>query len=157
MADMDTFVAISAALTGIDPGKLAPGVDPIKVSAEYFQKASTEAPDVFKRVLSIASATPPPANLADALLNGSGDDVRFLCRSIMLMWFLGSWFNPNDLKLYASAIPPAAPISSSVVSSKAYTQGWVWAAAQAHPMGYSTLRFGYWNQPPVALNDFIGA
>ena len=34
------------------------------------------------------------------------------------------------------------------VSAKAYTQGRVWQIAQAHPMGYSNMQFGYWSRDP---------
>jgi hypothetical protein len=74
---------------------------------------------------------------------------------VMLMWFLGSWYAPADLKLYSGPNPPSAPINSAVISSAAYTQSWVWSVAQAHPMGYSNLRFGYWNATPPLLSDFI--
>ena len=47
-----------------------------------------------------------------------------------------------------------------MVSAKAYTQGRVWQIAQAHPMGYSNLQFGYWTREPADPNvkaplDFI--
>jgi hypothetical protein len=154
MSDMDNFVKLSAALTGVDPAMLAPSVDPINVKQELFDKARTEAAAVFTQALTIAGNT--PANtLAGVLMNQSGDDVRFLSRSIMLLWFLGQWFAPADLKRYAVPNPPAAPIPTAVVSSKAYTQAWIWKVAQSHPMGYSDWRFGYWNSAPPPLNDFI--
>jgi hypothetical protein len=40
----------------------------------------------------------------------------------------------------------------------AYTMGLAWDAAQAHPMGYSELHFGYWAVAPpgndVSANAF---
>src|SRR5579863_6780738 len=147
MSDMDNFVKLSAALTGVDPKKLAPGVDPINVKQELFDKARTEAAATFAQALIIAGNT-SASTLGDVLLNQSGDDVRFLCRSIMLLWFLGQWFAPADLRRFAVANPPAAPIPTEVVSSKAYTQAWIWKVVQSHPMGYSDWRFGYWNGPP---------
>ncbi len=45
------------------------------------------------------------------------------------------------------------PILSHIVSAKAYTLGLVWQIAQAHPMGYSNLQFGYWSREPVDPND----
>jgi hypothetical protein len=156
MSDMDNFVKLSAALTGIDPTKLAPSVDPINIKQEFFDKARTEAGPTFSEALTVAGNT--PANtLGDVLLNQSGEDLRFLCRSIMLLWFLGQWITPGDLKRYAVPDPPASPIPSLVISSMAYTQGWIWKVAQAHPMGDSNWHFGYWNGPPPSLNDFIGA
>ena len=63
------------------------------------------------------------------------------------MWYLGSWYEPDDLK--ASATPGARQrVSSQVVSAKAYTQGLVWLIVGAHPMGYSNLQFGYWSRDP---------
>jgi hypothetical protein len=44
-----------------------------------------------------------------------------------------------------------------VVSATAYTQGWTWRVAQAHPMGYSELRYGYWGNDPLPLGDYIKA
>jgi hypothetical protein len=42
-----------------------------------------------------------------------------------------------------------------VISSKAYTQGWLWRVIQAHPMGYSDMQFGYWTRKPEPIEDFI--
>jgi len=42
-----------------------------------------------------------------------------------------------------------------VISPTAYTQGWTWRVAQAHPMGYSELRYGYWAEEPLPLGDYI--
>jgi hypothetical protein len=66
-----------------------------------------------------------------------------------LLWYLGSWYKPEDL-----ANPPTdRPIPSQVVSAKAYTQGLVWQIVQAHPMGYSNVQFGYWSREPFDPND----
>ena len=39
-------------------------------------------------------------SLADIIpsVNGSADDMKFLARSIVLLWYLGSWYKPDDLK-----------------------------------------------------------
>jgi hypothetical protein len=154
MSDMDNFVKLSAALTGVDPAMLAPSVDPLNVKQDLFDKAQTEAAATFTQALTIAGNT--PANtLANVLINQSGDDVRFLSRSIMLLWFLGQWFAPADLKLHAVPKAPAARIPTTVVSMNAYTQAWIWKVAQSHPMGYSDWRFGYWTSAPPPLNSFI--
>ena len=45
--------------------------------------------------------------------------------------------------------PAAVQNNPVVVSSNSYVEGWIWRILQAHPMGYSMMRFGYWaNQPP---------
>ena len=73
-------------------------------------------------------------------VNGSADDMKFLARSIVLLWYLGAWYKPDDLKNKVDR--------PQVVSPKAYTQGLVWQIAGAHPMGYSNLQFGYWSRLP---------
>jgi hypothetical protein len=54
--------------------------------------------------------------------------------------------------------PPNPTDSGTIPSANAYTLGLAWDAAQAHPMGYSELHFGYWaTQPPpndVSSNAF---
>ena len=82
------------------------------------------------------------------------EDTKFLARSIVVMWYLGSWYDPADLKRLTEPNPPDF-IPHQVISSKAYTQGWVWRVAQAHPMGYSEMQFGYWSRDPAPLDDFI--
>jgi len=81
------------------------------------------------------------------------DDIKFLTRSIVLLWYLGSWYDPKDLRAQATAAKPDRINSSEVLSPKAYTQGLVWQIAQAHPMGYSNLQFGYWSRDPDDPND----
>jgi hypothetical protein len=163
-SDMMAFLLLSSALTGIHVASLAPeftpdrndilksdpGVDPINVKNNYFEFVNAKDPATFVKLLQIAKDHPQSApdiiNSANA-----GDDTKFLARSIVLMWYLGSWYKPADLK--ANAPGSAAFIKSEVISATAYTQGWVWQIAQAHPMGYSNLQFGYWSREPVDPND----
>ena len=74
----------------------------------------------------------------------------------MLAWYLGNWYKPSDLKIYAVPDPKRPPIPFQVISMDAYTKGWAWSTAQAHPMGFSTNIFGYWSEPPPSLTDYIG-
>jgi hypothetical protein len=165
-ADMDVFVTLSAALTGIAKAKLAPGVDPLGVKNEYFDLANSKQAAAFAALLKIAK----DANLQVPTDNGqvikqevvdklvqeieANEDTKYLARSIVLMWYLGSWYEPSELKRLTT--PNAVPfIGHEVVSPTAYTQGWVWRVAQAHPMGYSDMQFGYWTHPPQPIADFI--
>ncbi len=75
-------------------------------------------------------------------------------RSIVLLWYLGSWYSPDDLKRNAHP-GHRAFIPSQVVSAKAIRSGLVWQIAQAHPMGYSNLQFGYWSRDPNDPNDAV--
>ena len=36
-------------------------------------------------------------------VNAGNDDTKFLARSIVLLWYLGSWYEPDDLKKNATA------------------------------------------------------
>lgn len=155
---MDQFVTLSSALTGIASGILAPGIDPIDIKQTYFDTAQQADPTVFGQLLTIVAnnSTLPPQQLADLVLQQSGDDIRFLARAIMLAWYLGNWYDPGDLKLYAGPNPPATPIAFRVITMNAYTKGFAWSVAQAHPMGFSTNIFGYWNAAPPSLTDYIG-
>jgi hypothetical protein len=153
--DMLAFVLLSEALTGVNKLTLAPELsgsnpsfDPINIKDVYFTWITGHAaPSIFSNLLQIAKDnSASPTNII-AKVNGSNDETKFLARSIVLLWYLGSWYKPDDLK--ASAVPGRRQlISSEVVSAKAYTQGLVWLIAGAHPMGYSNLQFGYWSRDP---------
>jgi hypothetical protein len=175
--DMMAFLLLSAALTGLKVVNLAPeftgkdkknqavpildadpGVDPFNIKKDYFQFINLKDPAGFGKLLKIARDNPTSApDIIKAV--SSDEDVKFLARSIVLLWYLGSWYEPADLK---KASPGGELIFSHVVSAKAYTQGRIWQIAQAHPMGYSNLQFGYWTREPADPNskaplDFITA
>jgi hypothetical protein len=154
---MKLFVEMSAILTGIDAKKLAPAIDPVNVKQEYFAIISRNAGADFQELLATYQEQRRPfvdgnnallldkkAELAKQVLSAEPALVA-LARNIMLLWYLGTWAPSSQ-----------DPGNRRVVSSKAYTQGWVWQVAQAHPMGFSKLVFGYWQTPPVALSSYIG-
>jgi hypothetical protein len=157
--DMMAFLLLSEALTGVDKQLLAPefgpktndpGTDPINIKNDYFRWISAQdTTSSFAKLLQIAKDKPQA--IIDSV-NASDDNVRFLARSIVLLWYLGSWYTPKDLKDQANAAKPDH-INSEVLSPKAYTQGLVWQIAGAHPMGYSNLQFGYWSRNPRDPND----
>jgi hypothetical protein len=152
MTDFQLFIGLSSALTGIAQANLAPDVDPTAdVKQAYFDQAAKDP--AFKQLLQIydQNQSKPPAQVADIILNQSGDDIRYLGRAIMLEWYLGNWYEPAVLR-QEQPFPPF-----KVISPTAYTQGWSWSVAQAHPMGYSELHFGYWSSDPPPLGDFTGS
>jgi len=161
--DMLNFLLLSDALTGIDRLTLAPelsgsnpGVDPVNIKDAYFAWINGHAkPSAFRSLLQIAKDNSTSSANIIARVNGSGDDTKALARSIVLLWYLGSWYDPGDLKNNA-APGSRRPFSSTVVSAKAYTQGLVWLIAGAHPMGYSNLQFGYWSRDPHDPNGSNG-
>jgi len=165
--DMVPFLLLSAALTGVHVAILAPefsadkndilnsdpGVDPIKVKDDYFVFINAaDKTSSFGKLMQIARDHRQSAEQILNAVQASDDNVKFLARSIALLWYLGSWYEPDDLKKNA-APGTAAFIPSQVVSARGYTQGLVWQIAQAHPMGFSNLQFGYWSREPVDPND----
>jgi hypothetical protein len=158
--DMMAFLVLSSALTGVGISCLAPefakkqknildadpGVDPFNIKEDYFNWINAHAAPTFEKLLQIAREHLQSLPDVVTAVNAS-DDTKFLARSIVLLWYLGSWYEPDDLK------KNAAPIASKIVSPKAYTLGLVWQIAQAHPMGYSNLQFGYWSREPGDPND----
>ncbi|MGD9584879.1 MAG: hypothetical protein AB7V26_14575 [Lysobacterales bacterium] len=152
---MQNFVDLSALLTGIAASKLAPGIDPKNIKQVYFDYARGQDPATFDKLLQIysSSASQAPATIADIIFNQSGTETCLFARSVMLMWYLGSWYPTAELAKSGTGKPPP---DSTVISAAAYTQGWAWNVAQAHPMGYSNFNFGYWASNPPSLTDFVG-
>jgi len=164
--EMVSFLVLSAALTGVSIQTLAPefsrtagsdilsadpGVDPINIKDVYLTWIKGHAPrSRFATLLQIAQDNRQSPDDIVRKVSSSDDNVKCLGRSIVLLWYLGSWYEPADLR----DAPPgqSASIPSQVVCAKAYTQGLVWQIAGAHPMGYSNLQFGYWSRDPHDLN-----
>jgi hypothetical protein len=177
--DMLVFVRLSAALTGIVEAKLAPsfnlkgptdpGSDPVNIKEDYFIWLNDHRPAAFENLLRMmrdSLAGPNPAQSILAKLQFQDDqhrtrseiEAKYLARSIVLMWYLGAWYDPDDLESAVGDHPknPDRTINFTVISPKAYTQAWALRVAQAHPMGFSQMQFGYWHRPPNQLSDFIG-
>jgi hypothetical protein len=148
--DLDLFVKVSAALTGVDAGNLAPPIDPIQIKRTYFKQAKSDP--AFESLMQIVRADPTnPADAAAHIMSSADPKVKYLGRSIILAWYLGVWYPPSALQHPAYPVRPLM-----VLSPTAYTQAWAYRVARAHPMGYSELRFGYWSDEPLSLDEFIG-
>jgi Membrane bound FAD containing D-sorbitol dehydrogenase len=156
ISDLGAFIQLSAALTGIPAGKLAPTTDSIGLKQDYFDWVKAKEPTAFASLLQIAKDN---QDAPQAIIDRSqaSDDTKFLARSIVLIWYLGSWYSPADLKRLVDEKSARIPlfVPHTIISPKAYTQGWVWRIAQAHPMGYSDMQFGYWARDPAPLEDFL--
>jgi hypothetical protein len=160
---MDAFAQLSAALTGIDKNKLSPFVDPVDIKRDYFNWVNEREPAAFENLLRIAKENtggqPDSAQAIlakvpagdDATLTQSEIEAKYLARSIVLMWYLGAWYDPHKLRM-----SDASPLDFKVISPKAYTQAWALRVAQAHPMGFSEMQFGYWARKPDTPLHFIG-
>lgn len=163
MADtdpLDDFVALSAILTGIAGDKLHPLLDANGTAEEYLAYATRNGGEMFQQLMGIytQNSSLPPASIAALIFADQSSPLAYMAKTVTLMWYLGSWYDPDGLKNYYDTVTlgKQAFAPSVVISSNAYTQGWAWKIGQAHPMGYSDLRFGYWNTQPQPLSDFIG-
>lgn len=166
--DMMAFLLLSAALTGVHVVNLAPefvpdkseilnsdpGVDPINIKNAYFAWINVnDSTSSFAKLIQLAKDNRESAISIIAAANASDDNTKFLARSIVLLWYLGSWYKPGDLKTNSTTPGTRAVTPSEVVSAKTYTQGLIWQIVGAHPMGYSNLQFGYWSRDPRDANN----
>ena len=151
---VQAFANMSAALTGFQPSFIRPFLDPVNLSGIFYEFAVAQVTqammdELMSAFAALSSQTPPltPQQIADTLLevtNPAPSNQAQLCQSIVSMWYLGSWYPP----------PFQKDGLQQVISSQAYTKSLVWNLAQAHPMGFSPFTFGYWSQPPAALDTF---
>jgi len=149
----------------IDLSKAIPGSDPVNVKREYLTWTNEKHPSGLEYLLRLVRKNLNAPNRDQAMIDAlqfddddksktpSDIDAKYLARSIALMWYLGAWYEPAELKALRTDLTRVP--TSRVVSPKAYTQAWALRVAQAHPMGFSEMQFGYWTRPPNELRDFI--
>jgi len=152
----------------IDLSKSVPGSDPVNVKREYLALANEKSPSALENLLRLVKKNLNAPNgdraidadkrdeaIIKALQFNDDDqsrppadvDAKYLARSIVLMWYLGAWYEPAELK--ALREDPTRVATFQIVSPKAYTQAWALRVAQAHPMGFSEMQFGYWTREPT--------
>ena len=146
--NFNNFVGLSAILTGYPQDQLAPQIDPIGLASEYltWMEKNADQTDFLNTLNTYGkiSALPPaqqPAQVQQQIL--SDPAMGNIARRMIRLWYLSTWYTTE---------PPDPNGDGQVVSMNAYTMGLAWDAAQAHPMGYSQLHFGYWSVAPPA-ND----
>jgi hypothetical protein len=139
---LDQFVSLSSALTGVNPAQLKPAIDPIGVAGQYLAMSQSAAS--FDNLLATFTAKSAELGADQAAAFVLADPTLGpVARSIIKMWLLGTWYDPQNAR------PP------QVVSMQAYKESLVWKVMQSHPMGYSMWSFGYWAGPPPAFSQFI--
>jgi hypothetical protein len=151
---VQNFANLSAALTGFQSSFIRPFLDPVNLSGTFYEFTVAQVGQSMMDQLMSAFATlsgQTPAltaqQIADTLLevtSATPSNQALLCQTIILMWYLGSWYPP----------PFQTGGFQQVISSQAYTKSLAWNLAQAHPMGFSAFTFGYWSQPPASLETF---
>jgi hypothetical protein len=147
---LTAFTAMSAALTGFTADTIAPSPDPINLTQAHLDQADKSGGqaivDQLLAQFALLVERQPAQQIADALLgivpSSSGPTVQ-LARSLVKLWYLGSWYPPESTNAFAG----------TTVSQNGYIGGLAWRAMQAHPMGYSEFAFGYWSEPPLSLED----
>ncbi|MBB2889579.1 MULTISPECIES: hypothetical protein [Pseudomonas] len=157
-SDLQNFIGLSSALTGIPADRLAPAIDQVGLPPIFLEFITPRiTPDVLNALLTqyatMAADLEPPDRIAQAVLMDGAQPATTqtarAARSIMKLWLLGVWYQPYATGSYKST-------DSMVVSDQAYINSWAWKIAQAHPMGYSEMFFGYWNATPPSLEDYTG-
>lgn len=151
---VQNFANLSAALTGFQSSFIRPFLDPTNLSGIFYEFAVAQVGQpMMDQLLSayeaLSTQTPllTAQQIADTLLevtSSTPSNQALLCQTIILMWYLGSWYPP----------PFQTGGLQQVISAQAYTKSLAWNLAQAHPMGFSAFTFGYWSQPPASLETF---
>ena len=74
------------------------------------------------------------------------DKLGPFTRSIIKLWFVGTWYQLPDhwLEKYGSS----SNQTTYVVSPNAYKEGLLWPTIGAHPMGAKAPGYGTWTAPP---------
>lgn len=147
-----TFAAMSAALTGFTPAFIAPPLDPNQLSAHLLGHidqlaGATSVDQLLAQFTALHSQGKTAQQIADTMLGvspPSNATAVQLAQSIVKLWYLGSWYPPGSDNAFAG----------TVVSSQAYVGGLAWRAMQAHAMGDSPYKFGYWTSAPPPLSEF---
>ncbi len=154
------FVSLSAALTGYPASILQPGADTQLVAEQLLgelNNSANEIPDGTLEALTVAwnnIAATPSAEMEAKVQSDimENPQIARLAQNIILMWYLGNWYdllkNPNCF-VFPESVPSSHKNLDHVVSSTVYTNGLVWGEMGAHPMGFSTGNFGYWDSAPT--------
>jgi hypothetical protein len=151
MARRDDFLAFSSALTGFGMDVLSAADGAAGYLAIVDAKTPAGSLDALLRVYAgQIAAGKSPTDAVAAILAGTFDggwpawSLSAGIRSILKLWFVGLWI--DDKSADGQPYP----------SAQAYARGLVWLAAQAHPVGVSNFRFGYWKDAPPPLSEFVG-
>lgn len=156
---MTNFIGLSEVLTGFNSSIIAPTLDPVNIKTAYlveWQKqvsAETESATLVDEILSsyadLKSQKMSNQAIGEALLNKTNYEQP--CRQLIYLWYMGAWpsVTQSDDETHGRT-------SFDTLSSDSYTSGLVWQVMQAHPMGDSNYRYGYWGNTPAPLSDYTG-
>ncbi len=155
---MENFVGLSAVLTGFSQEIIAPTLDPVDIKSEYLKKFQDEilkeskdshlVSQILEQFSTLKNAGKSDQEIGEAMLSDQNtQDFVMACRKLIFMWYSGAWPTISNDGLSTS---------SELLSSKSYVSGLAWQVMQAHPMGDSKYRYGYWETAPAPLSDYTG-
>jgi hypothetical protein len=142
---VDSFVALSAALTGFRATELW-GTG--QAEAYLSELLETVGEAIVARLLATGDEALRADDPETALRERVMDDPTLgpIARNTIILWYLGQWNAlPNEWRNRHGASPRDVP---RVVSADAYESGLAWRAFGAHPMGAKPTGYGSWAQPP---------
>jgi hypothetical protein len=147
---VDSFVALSAALTGFREVDLW-GTG--QVQAYYDELVATVGDPIVARLLAKGEealrSIDPETELRLLVLDD--DDLGPVARNLIVVWYLGQWDPlPREWRNRNGASPLDI---SRVISADAYVAGLVWPAINAHPMGAKPGGYGSWATPPSEARE----
>ena len=141
-----SFVELSAALTGVDP-VLLHGTGMVQT---YLCKISEIVPS---RLLEHLFGTFAAAgkNSAERCVERILDDEDLgpVARAITVLWYCGAWTGLPEA--WHARNGDARSDTGGVVSSAAYQSGLQWSVVGAHPAGARQQGFGAWSTEPTDL------
>ena len=120
------------------------------VSGPYLPESFEEIP---------AEALTPPAR-AQAIIDKVQEkpEIKYLARSIVLMWYLGAWYDPDNLRALAE-LPPPTP-SEGVGVRRHFAEGLHASLGVTRSPGSPEMGFsdpvGYWTHAGQPVDSFIG-
>ena len=141
------FLDLSVRLTGFSRFDL----EGTGVAEPYFETLRRVVGDTFLAGFlavfrSIADDGPRDVDAAIERRIMKDTDLGPVARNVVLMWYLGNWYQlPPGWRNRNGASPADV---TSVVSPQAYVEGLVWPAIEAHPMGAKQPGFASWSVPP---------
>ena len=142
---VDSFVALSAALTGFRASELW-GTG--QAEAYLTELLETVGEPIVARLLATGDEALRAEDPETAVRERVMEDPTLgpVARNTIILWYLGQWNAlPNEWRNRHGANPRDVP---RVVSADAYQSGLAWKAFGAHPMGANPTGFGSWAQPP---------
>ena len=144
----DTFLAISAWLTGYEPVELQ-GTGMVQTYYSTLRENITAIDlDAFFAesdfILAKAQTDVDAAKVRTASHLMQNSSFNSLGKQIILMWYIGQWF----------ADPSGDPNNSVQINAQSYVEALMWPTVDTHPPGAKEPGFGSWAVKPVSVDTF---